>query len=149
MHSVMKKKSILAIGVMVVMMSCSGSSKNNSEQTVENSTVTTEEQVKEQDFSGIYEGTLPAADCPGIKTVLIINADKTYNLKSEYLEEKDGLFETSGVYNLLDGQVIELVTPSSGEKIYYKIIENGVMLSDSIGTVNQGELAEHYVLKKK
>ncbi|EJX11269.1 Copper resistance lipoprotein NlpE [gut metagenome] len=98
---------------------------------------------------GTFEGTLPAADCEGIQTTLTVNADSTYTLKSEYLGVKDGLFEASGVYNLLDNAVIELITPSSGEKTYYKRLESGYMLSDSLGTVNEGELAEHYILKQK
>ena len=47
---------------------------------------------------GVYEGTLPAADCKGIKTMLVINEDKTYTLKSEYIGKKDATFETCGVY---------------------------------------------------
>ena len=44
---------------------------------------------------------------------------------------------------------VVLKTPSSGELIYYVQVENGLMLSDSLATVNQGELAEHYILKKQ
>ncbi len=38
--------------------------------------------------AGTYEGTLPAADCPGIKTVLTINADSTYQLQQDYMTAK-------------------------------------------------------------
>lgn len=100
-------------------------------------------------MTGTFEGLLPAADCEGIRTTLTVNADSTYTLRSEYIGVKDGLFETSGVYHLIETDLIELVTPSSGEKTYYKRLENGFMLSDSIGTVNTGELAEHYVLKPR
>lgn len=98
---------------------------------------------------GTYEGTLPAADCEGIETLLTINSDSTYTLQSEYIGVDDGKFLVSGVYNLIDGELLELITPSSGDKTYYKIVADGVMLSDSLGTENQGELAKHYVLKKK
>ena len=100
-------------------------------------------------LTGTFEGTLPAADCDGIQTILTVNADSTYTLKSEYPGVKDGRFEASGVYHLLDNDLIELITPSSGEKTYYKRLESGYMLSDSLGTLNQGELAEHYILKQK
>lgn len=44
----------------------------------------------------------------------------------------------------------ELITPSSGEKTYYRMLNNKqVMLSDKEGTVNKGSLAEHYILNKK
>ncbi|EJW99252.1 lipoprotein, partial [gut metagenome] len=35
---------------------------------------------------GLYEGILPAADCPGIRTTLNLRADKTYHRTSNYLE---------------------------------------------------------------
>lgn len=100
-------------------------------------------------MTGTFEGTMPAADCEGILTTLTVNADSTYTLKQEYIGVKDGLFEASGVYNLLDNDVIELITPSSGEKTYFKKLDKSYMLSDSLGTVNKGELAEHYILKIK
>lgn len=45
-------------------------------------------------IAGTYEGTLPAADCPGIKTVLTIHADSTYQLTQDYLERKFSAFFT-------------------------------------------------------
>lgn len=50
------------------------------------------------DWNGTYSGTLPCASCPGIETVLILNPDKTYKLKERYLEEKEGLFDSSGSF---------------------------------------------------
>lgn len=45
---------------------------------------------------------------------------------------------------------MELVTPSSGEKTYYRMLNNRqVMLSDKEGTISQSLLAEHYILNKK
>ena len=51
---------------------------------------------------------------------------------------------------MIGDSIIELITPSSGEKTYYRMLNNKqVMLSDKEGTVNKGSLAEHYVLNKK
>ena len=45
---------------------------------------------------------------------------------------------------------MELAQSSSNEKSYYKILDGSkVMLSDKEGTVNQGVLAEYYILKKE
>lgn len=129
---------IIATGLL--MTACNGSSQQKE------ATPSTESQ--EVDIYGQYEGILPAADCEGIKTKLVINKDQTYYLRSEYIGEENGIFETNGVFNCPDSTLIELITPSSGEKTYYKIIPEGVMLSDSLGTINEGELAEHYILKK-
>lgn len=143
----MNAKFLLMGALVVALAGCKGSVTKNTTQ-VKTPEAATEVATKANDFYGTYEGTLPCADCGGIKTILTVNADSTYYLKSEYLGVKDGVFETNGVYNLLNGDLLELITPSSGEKTYYKIQENAVVLSDEQGTVNQGELAEYYVLKK-
>ena len=60
----------------VVMISCNSSQKNNAP--IKNSEIKTESQAHTSNLFGTYEGTLPAADCEGIKTILVINEDKTY-----------------------------------------------------------------------
>lgn len=133
---------------LVIMTSCNSSQKNNTK--IKNSEIKTESQVQTSNLFGIYEGTLPAADCEGIKTMLVINADKTYTLKSEYIGKKDATFETCGVYHIIGDSIIELITPSSGEKTYYRMLNNKqVMLSNKEGDINKGSLAEHYILNKK
>ena len=133
---------------LVVMISCNSSQKNNAQ--IKNSEIKTESQAQTSNLFGTYEGTLPAADCEGIKTMLVINEDKTYTLKSEYIGQKDATFETSGVYHMIGDSIIELVTPSSREKTYYRMLNNKqLMLSDKEGTINQGSLAEHYILDKR
>jgi len=49
-----------------------------------------------QFYTGTYKGTLPAADGPGISTVLVLSKDYTFNLKQIYLSNPDRVFETSG-----------------------------------------------------
>ncbi|MOA32093.1 Lipoprotein NlpE precursor [compost metagenome] len=49
---------------------------------------------------GSYSGTLPCADCEGIKTELFIYLDNTYVLKETYLGKGDGKpFESTGKIN--------------------------------------------------
>ena len=38
------------------------------------------------DWAGVYEGVLPCADCPGIKTRLSLRNDGSYELIEQYLE---------------------------------------------------------------
>ena len=100
--------------------------------------------------AGTYEGTLPAADCPGVKTVLTINADSTYELKQDYIERKDGHDEASGVLQVLNGNVLMLVRPSSGEHTFYKVKDSkSIVMTDSLGNEAEGEMAKLYVLTKK
>ena len=101
-------------------------------------------------IAGTYEGTLPAADCPGIKTVLTIKADSTYQLEQDYIDRKNGHDEASGVFKVLSGKVLMLVRPSSGENTFYKIKDtNCVIMTDSVGNEPEGETAKLYVLKRK
>ena len=108
------------------------------------------EKVDLTTVAGTYEGTLPAADCPGIKTVLTINADSTYELKQDYIDRKDGHDEASGVLQVLNGNVLMLVRPSSGEHTFYKVKDSkSIVMTDSLGNEAEGEMAKLYVLTKK
>lgn len=144
----MSMKKLFGMGLLlatVAVMSCTGGQK----KAVATEEGAAEEAVVEAAYYGTYEGVLPCADCPGIKVTLTIKEDTTYDLKEEYLEEEDGVMKESGTYRLvLNDEVIELLTPSSGDKTYYRILDGSVALTDSTGVLNEGELAEAYVLKK-
>ena len=100
--------------------------------------------------AGTYEGTFPAADGPGIKTVLTIKVDSTYLLEQDYIDRKDGHDEASGVFKVLDGNILMFVRPSSGEHTFYKVKDaNSIVMTDSVGNEPEGETAKFYVLKKK
>lgn len=137
----------MASTLLLAVTSCGNSQK----QTTANETAQTvvEQPATTADYYGVYEGTLPGADNEGIKTTLTLNEDNTYQLKSEYIGKKDGTFEESGVFNKLDNDVLELTNSSSNEKTYYKLLNGEVAVSDSLGNMNQGELAEQYKLKKQ
>ena len=122
----------------------------NNDSTSVTDTTATGENVDLAIVAGTYEGTLPAADCPGIKTVLTINADSTYELKQDYIERKDGHDEASGVLQVLNGNVLMLVRPSSGEHTFYKVKDSkSIVMTDSLGNEAEGEMAKLYVLTKK
>ena len=113
-------------------------------------TASNKDNVDLTSVAGTYEGTLPAADCPGIKTVLTINTDSTYLLKQDYIDKKDGHDEASGIFKVLDGKVLMLVRPSTGEQTFYKVKNaNSIIMTDSMGVEPEGETAKLYVLKKK
>lgn len=145
----MKMKFLGIAALALLTVSCNGGKSESTSASDSTNVVTTSQDSLPNTFAGLYKGILPAADCEGINTTLQINADSTYDLRSEYIGKKDGVFEQSGVYTIKDNKLVVLKTPSSGELIYYVQVENGLMLSDSLATVNQGELAEHYILKKQ
>lgn len=148
-----KKMMFLAVAAVALMASCSGkkTAPNVSEADSANQADTTvAATVDLASVAGTYEGTLPAADCPGIKTVLTINADSTYELKQDYIDRPDSHDEASGVFQVLDGGVLMLVRPSSGDHTFYKVKDAGsIVMTDSLGNEPEGEMAKLYVLKVK
>lgn len=51
---------------------------------------------------------------------------------------------------MLDGNVLMLVHPSSGEHTFYKVKDdNNIVMTDSVGNEPEGETARFYVLKKR
>lgn len=152
----MKRKLIvLTVGALAVLSSCT-EKKTTANATDKDSTSVVDTNATDDNYvdlaavSGTYEGTLPAADCPGIKTVLTIKADSTYQLQQDYIDKKNGHDEASGVFKVLDVKVLMLVRPSSGEQTYYKVKDNSsIVMTDSLGVEPEGETAKLYVLKKK
>ena len=142
----------LAVIAAAMMVSCNG--KKTAQDETKNDAVCVADSVSADGdlaaVAGTYEGTLPAADCPGIKTVLTINADSTYQLQQDYIDRKDGHDEASGVLQVLDGNVMMLVRPSSGEHTFYKVKDSkSIVMTDSLGNEPEGETAKLYVLTKK
>lgn len=146
----MKKISLLLVATATLFLaSCSSKESKTTEQEEATQTEVTEE-VATPAYVGTYEGTLPAADVAGFKTTLTINADMTYQL-TQVAEggKEENKTEESGTYNLLENDVLELITPSTGAKTYYKVLDNSVALvSDATGTLAEGELADKYILNK-
>ncbi|WP_294772373.1 copper resistance protein NlpE [Prevotella sp.] len=142
----------LAVIAAAMMVSCNGK-KTAQDETTNDSISVADSVSADVDLAavaGTYEGTLPAADCPGIKTVLTINADSTYQLQQDYIDRKDGHDEASGVLQVLDGNVMMLVRPSSGEHTFYKVKDDkSIVMTDSLGNEPEGETAKLYVLTKK
>lgn len=140
------KKLISAMALVVALLSTACSGGGNTAPTPRETAAPTTDTA----YCGTYQGTLPAADCPGIKTVLTIAADSTYTLSSQYIDRQAQPVVTSGVYHLKQGgKLIELVTPSSGEKTYYKIKDaKSIVMTDSAGIEPQGPTAKFYVLKR-
>ena len=146
---------VLAISSLAIMTSCTGkkttpNAADNDSANVVDTTASNKDNVDLTSVAGTYEGTLPAADCPGIKTVITINADSPYLLTQDYIDKKDGHDEASGIFKVLDGKVLMLVRPSTGEQTFYKVKNaNSIIMTDSMGVEPEGETAKLYVLKKK
>lgn len=144
------KRNLMYVAVLAAAMMVSCNGKNTAQSEANSDSTSVADTTDLAAVAGTYEGTLPAADCPGIKTVLTINADSTYQLQQDYIDRKDGHDEASGVLEVLDNSVLMLIRPSSGEHTFYKVKDNSsVVMTDSLGNEPEGEMAKLYVLTKK
>ena len=97
-------------------------------------------------FAGTYCGVLP----PDVETTLTLNADGTYLLTRTFKEKQNEREKLSGTFQILDGNVLMLVHPSSGDNIFYKVREDkSVVLLDSFGNEPKNEDRKNYTLRKK
>lgn len=97
------------------------------------------------DYWGTYEGTIPAADCPGIQVTLTLNQDKTFELTQDYIDRNK--VTSKGQYTL-KGNTLCTVTESQ-DTTYYKVEENRLKMLDKQQQVITGNLADRYILNKK
>src|SRR5690606_26422252 len=97
------------------------------------------------DWHGTYSGTLPCADCPGIRYILTLNADNSYELKTQYLERSDSIHTESGKFTW-DKSGNQIALANRSEK--FQVGENQLFHLDTEGNRITGDLAEHYVLSK-
>lgn len=145
----MKKYALLIIAA-ITLLSCSGH-KQQTEATVTNDTQTVKapdmhNAENSLDYWGVYEGTLPAADCPGIQTTLTLNKDNTFTLHSEYIDRKDAIFDEKGTYTI-EGNIITS-KQEDGTTNYYKVEEGQVRMLDMDKQPIDGDMAESYILKR-
>ena len=97
-------------------------------------------------ITGTYNGVLP----PNVETILTLNADGTYSLKKKYLNESDSCEVLNGIFKVIDGSILMLEHPSSGDNIFYKVKnDSSIVLIDSFGNEPSAKNVKLYVLKKK
>ncbi|WP_185154829.1 copper resistance protein NlpE [Dysgonomonas sp. 25] len=100
------------------------------------------------DYYGTYEGELPAADAPGIKTTIVLNKDNTYTRKVVFVNRKDNIPEEKGNFTWnADGNIITLEGAEKANQ--YFVAENRLFALDINGQRITGDLADKYVLTKK
>lgn len=95
---------------------------------------------------GIYQGTLPAADCPGIDVTLEINKDNTFQSKFVY-QERNITFEDQGLYTINDS--ILTTIGENADTVYYKITDNSLKMLDQYKNEIPDEIGKLYILKKQ
>ncbi|AUI88551.1 hypothetical protein BS333_19785 [Vibrio azureus] len=99
------------------------------------------------DWSGIYIGALPCADCSAIQTSLAIDKDGYYLLKQVYEGKDVGTLSSHGrfTWNKLGNTITLDNEPAPNQ---YFVAENRLIKLDRNGAKITGALASFYNLKK-
>ena len=149
-RTIMKYVFIYLLGV-AVLTSCGQSSStqdNPGEETAEQAETTTNDGVEQQstDWAGTYEGVLPCADCPGIKTTVVLNNNDTFRLTQDY-EDRDLKVDDNGKIMWHDGGKVAHLR-GTDVNLQYEIGDDQLKQLGEDGKEVTSSLAEHYVLKR-
>lgn len=96
--------------------------------------------------ASVYEGILPAADCPGIQTTLTLYKDGSFQLNEVYLE-RDTAFTQQGTFQLEDDLLTLFVQEDSPR--YFRLEDNSAVMLNADRQPITGDLASQYILRKK
>jgi uncharacterized lipoprotein NlpE involved in copper resistance len=154
------KKSLLAIALLSILLVACNKHENKADTTSEASTPAQTTEANNNavdtahtaenslDWDGKYKGTLPCADCEGIKTELELKDDKTYELTETYLGKGDATHLKPMVSLLSTKTILVITLDDKAQNRKFFIGENTATALDMEGKKVEGSLAEHYVLKK-
>lgn len=143
------RKILIVTCTCILLAACGNSSKTNKSvnaDSIETKATDTHNAETSLDYEGTYEGVFPAADCPGIEITLTLNSDKTFTQRYVYID-RDSSFDEKGTY-ALEGNLLTL-KEKDGETFYYKVGENHLRQLMADKQEITGELADHFVLRKK
>lgn len=142
------KRVFIGIFSLVVLGTSIGCSQNGSSDETDTATQeVTEEQSAQPEWLGIYEGTLPCADCEGIKTSIELKGDNTFWREGEYLG-KDFKAKDEGAYTYDTDKNVITTVAQDNDTTQYKIESGALKMLDKQGNEITGGLADHYILKK-
>lgn len=96
----------------------------------------TRSQVQEEPLKPMaqsYRGVLPCADCGGIDTSLFLEKDGTFVLREQYQTTREGnnTFASYGQWRRTADKLV--LTDSSGEKRYFRPVDNSLEMLDREG----------------
>ena len=146
------KKKLMIIAVLVISLVTSyifcGTNPNDADidsVKAEEYTAVLESSIDLDSIAGTYCGVLP----PNVETTLTLNADGTYLLTRIFKEKQNEQEKLKGTFRVLDGNILMLVHPSSGDNIFYEMRDaNHIILIDSFGNEPSKEVRKNYTLKK-
>lgn len=155
MKSSMKTKIASLFLLSLLIVSCTQKAKEEATQEiVADSTeivVNDEHNAKNSlDYIGLYQGVVPCADCEGIETLLSLEDETNYVLKTNYLgKNKKSTNEVRGLYTWNEAGNTIILKGIENAPNHYFVGENYLKQLDMDGNKIEGDLAEKYVLQKK
>ena len=97
-------------------------------------------------ITGTYYGVLPS----DVETTITLNASGTYFFARTFKEKQNEQERLKGSFQVLDGNILMLVHPSSGDNIFYKVMEdNSIIFIDSFGNEPKKVVRKNYIIKKR
>ena len=98
------------------------------------------------DWPGTYVGTVPCADCEGIRTTVTLRADGSFERELLYLGKSASPMRESGQFSWNDAGSAVTLDAGDGTVQMYQVGENQLFHLDQAGARITGELADRYVL---
>ena len=100
------------------------------------------------DWPGTYSGTVPCADCEGIRTMVTLRDDGSFERERLYLGKSAAPMRDSGRFAWNEaGSIVTLVSADGGTQ-QYQVGENQLFHLDQTGSRISGDLADRYVLRQ-
>jgi len=143
---------ILCAGLCVSSCDSPGTRKKTIEPENQDSTAiaeTTPADPGPSNILGIYQGTLPCADCDGIETTLELDNDNTYTLTTIYRGRESASFSREGYYRYNRDQSSLILSDLSNAPNQYLVMSDKLYQLDLAGNQIKGDLAEKYALIRK
>ena len=118
------------------------------ENGTENYAVTGDNSRNALDWPGVYKGTIPCADCPGIETQIILKSDGTFSRSVKYLDRDENPRYDEGTFVWNEAGSNVTLQSQDGATQQYKVGENILFHLDNEGNMITGDLADQYRLMK-
>ena len=99
------------------------------------------------DWVGTYTGTIPCADCKGIKTTVTLHKDQTIKIESVYLKNNEKLVDEGRFQWTADNNALYLETKNK-DRYFYKVKDNKLIVLNQEGAEITDESAKDYILQK-
>lgn len=145
----MKKNTfIITLLVVIIIATACNSKQEKPETQTESQKIDMHNAENSIEWTGIYEGTLPAASSEGIKMTVELKEDKTFNKTDVYIQNKPETFKENGTFEW-DKDSSIIILNAKDQTYFFKVVENAIIMLDADKKENNSELASMYILKKK